>query len=121
MKIGRILRLAVVTCVLSVPLQMASAAQSTSRLVGTVGAGKTLTLTGPSGSRVTRVPHGEFIIVIRDRSARRNFHLTGTGGFSKKTGIRFTGAVTWRLKLAAGPYRYVSDTAPSLGYSFIVR
>ena len=56
----------------------------------------------------TSVKAGRFKIVVRDRSARHNFRLAGRG-VNRSTGPDFTGAVTWRLKLAKGTYRFGSD------------
>jgi len=48
------------------------------------------------------------VIVVRDRSKRHNFHLTGPG-VNRKTAVGKTATVTWSLRLAAGTFRYVSD------------
>jgi plastocyanin len=56
----------------------------------------------------TSVKAGRFKIVVRDRSARHNFRLAGRG-VNRSTGADFTGALTWRVKLAKGTYRFGSD------------
>lgn len=77
------------------------------RLVATVGASNTITLTR-NGTRVRTLPAGAYVIVVRDRSKRHNFHLTGPG-VNRKTTVGRTGTVTWRVTLGAGTFRYVSD------------
>ena len=77
------------------------------RLVATVGPGNTITLTR-NGARVRTLTAGAFVIVVRDRSKRHNFHLTGPG-LNRRTAVARTGTVTWKVTLAAGTFRYVSD------------
>ena len=48
------------------------------RLVATVGPSNTITLTR-NGARVRALTAGAYVIVVRDRSKRHNFHLTGPG------------------------------------------
>lgn len=54
------------------------------------------------------VRSGRYRIVVRDRSAKANFHLRGTG-VDRRTGVRFRGRVSWALRLARGSYRFGSD------------
>jgi hypothetical protein len=77
------------------------------RLVATVGPSNTITLTR-NGSRVRTLTAGAYVIVVRDRSKRHNFHLTGPG-VNRKTAVGRTGTVTWKVTLGAGTFRYVSD------------
>jgi hypothetical protein len=79
----------------------------TVRLVATVGPGNTITLTR-NGARVRTLTAGAYVIVVRDRSKRHNFHLTGPG-VNRRTAVGRTGTVTWNLRLRAGTFRYVSD------------
>jgi plastocyanin len=83
-------------------------APSVRRLVATVGPGATISLRTASGSRVTRLRAGRYRIVVRDRSARHNFHLTGPG-VNKRTAVAFRGTRTWTLTLRRGRYRFVCD------------
>ena len=78
------------------------------RLTASVGPGSTISLRTPNGRRVTRLRAGRFRIVVRDRSARLNFHLIGPR-VNRKTAMRFRGTQTWTLTLRRGNYRYVSD------------
>lgn len=77
------------------------------RLVATVGPSNTITLTR-NGARVRALTAGAYVIVVRDRSKRHNFHLTGPG-VNRKTVVARTGTVTWNVTLGAGTFRYVSD------------
>jgi hypothetical protein len=54
------------------------------------------------------VRSGRYRIVVSDRSRTGNFHLAGRG-VNKRTGIRFMGPATWRVRLARGTYSYGSD------------
>jgi hypothetical protein len=61
------------------------------------------------GARVRRLKAGRYRIVVRDRSAKHNFHLLGPG-VNKRTTARFRGTVTWTVTLRKGKtYRFVSD------------
>ncbi|MGH2920616.1 MAG: cupredoxin domain-containing protein [Gaiellaceae bacterium] len=61
-----------------------------------------------------RVRAGRYRIVVADRSRRANFHLRGRG-LNRRTGMRFTGAATWSVRLVAGRYRFGSDPKPLAG------
>lgn len=54
------------------------------------------------------VRSGRYRVVVSDRSRAGNFHLAGHG-VNKRTGMRFRGSTTWRVRLARGTYRYGSD------------
>jgi plastocyanin len=89
------------------------------RLVATVGPSNTITLTR-NGARVRTLTAGAYVIVVRDRSKRHNFHLTGPR-VNRKTAVGRTGTVTWKLTLGAGTFRYVSDPqAKRVRGSFVV-
>jgi opacity protein-like surface antigen len=77
------------------------------RLVATVGPSNTISLTR-NGARVRTLTAGAYVVVVRDRSKRHNFHLTGPG-VNRRTAVGRTGTVTWNLRLGAGTFRYVSD------------
>lgn len=77
------------------------------RLVATISARGAISVT-LNGRRVRSLGAGAYTFVVRDRSRRHNFHLTGPG-LNRKTGVGRTGTFTWRLTLRAGMHRYVSD------------
>lgn len=90
------------------------------RLVATVGPSNTISLTR-NGARVRTLTAGAYIVVVRDRSKRHNFHLTGPG-VNRRTAVGRTGTVTWNLRLGAGTFRYVSDPqAKRVRGTFVVR
>lgn len=69
---------------------------------GTVGPTRIITLKNAAGTIVRRVPRGTHTFVIRDRSARHDFHLIG-GGIHKFTGVAFVGKRTWSgLRIRVG-------------------
>lgn len=79
------------------------------RLIGTVGPGFDISLKHASGTPVTRLRAGTYLLVVHDRSAIHDFHLTGPGVNRVVTGVAFVGTRTIRLQLRAGLYRYVCD------------
>jgi hypothetical protein len=95
--------LAAIVAALLVP----SAFAATPTLKGVVGPGFTITLK-KGGVKVKKLKAGTYIVKISDKSGIHNFHLKGPG-VDKKTGVGFQGAVTWRLKLKKGTYKYVCD------------
>jgi plastocyanin len=54
------------------------------------------------------VPPGRYRIVVSDRSKTANFHLSGRG-VNARTGMRYRGSATLRVRLSKGTYRYGSD------------
>lgn len=89
------------------------------KLRGSVGPGRTIGMGTSDGTRFSSLSAGAYTIVVRDRSAADDFHLTGPG-VSKATGVRFKGTVTWKLALKAGKYAFKSDTHPALHGAFTV-
>jgi hypothetical protein len=100
-------------------VSITTSVSAAARLTATIGPGKRLMLTKANGSRVRTIKAGNYEVLVRDRSASNNFHLTGPG-VNKKTGIAQRTTVTWRLVLKAGLYRYRSDAKPRLGATFRV-
>jgi len=89
-------------------------AATTPRLVATVGPKETISLVDSRGRRVTKLRRGSYRMVVRDRSARDNFHLFGRSiiGLQGVTSIPARKTVTWNFRLAPGTYRYRSDAHP---------
>ena len=84
------------------------------KLFATVGPGAAISIRTASGARARAVGAGTYTIVVRDRSATQNFHLAGPG-VNRKTGVRFRGTVTWKVKLGPGKnYRFFSDASAKL-------
>jgi plastocyanin len=63
---------------------------------------------------------GPATIVVNDRSAIDNFHLSGPG-VNKKTGVKTRGRVTWNVTLKPGIYTYRSDKTKKLRGALTVR
>ena len=81
----------------------------TATLTATVGPGPTISLRSASGARARSVRAGVYTIVVRDRSRAHNFHLVGPG-VNRRTSVRFTGTVRWRVRFRSGAtYRFVCD------------
>ena len=90
------------------------------KLSGSVGPGARIALRTASGARATSLKAGAYVLTVRDRSKRDNFHLRGKGA-NVATGVAFTGSKTWKVRLAKGVYRYFSDRHPALKGSVRVR
>jgi plastocyanin len=88
----------------------AAPAQAATTLKASVGPGSTITLNTSAGRAVRSLRAGSYVIVVRDRSRRHNFHLLGpTNALNRATTVRFVGTQTWRMTLAKGAYRFVCD------------
>ena len=90
------------------------------KLSGSVGPGSRIALRTASGARATSLKAGAYVLTVRDRSKRDNFHLRGKRA-NVATGVAFTGSKTWKVRLAKGTYRYFSDAHPALKGSVKVR
>ena len=90
------------------------------KLTGTVGPGRKISLRYADGSKLTVLAgSSDVVITVNDRSRTDNFHLTGEG-VNKATGVRFRGRATWKLTLSGGNYVYHSDRHKGLRGSFSV-
>jgi hypothetical protein len=61
------------------------------------------------GKRVTTLTAGRYTIVVNDKTASHNFHLTGLG-IDRSTGLGARGRSTWTLTLGKGAFRFASDS-----------
>jgi len=67
-----------------------------------------------AGTIVKTLAPGAYVVKVVDRSKKQNAHLLGAG-VTRKTGISFVGAVTWKVTLKAGKLVFRSDaTKPKL-------
>lgn len=73
------------------------------RIDGSVGPGSAV------GVDPGRVRPGRYTIVVRDRSSRHNWHITGPGGIDRKTRVGFRGTERFTVRLAEGRYRISCD------------
>src|SRR5262249_42733323 len=76
------------------------------KISGTVGPGSRITLK-------TSATTGKTMVTVHDLSKKDNFHLQGPG-VNKKTGVAWTGTVTWPVMLKKGAYSFRSDAHPTL-------
>ena len=82
-------------------------------LSAAVGPGHTISLRSAAGKPVAELDSGPYRIVVRDRSARDNFHLIGPD-VDRHTGLRFRGTVVWRVEIGetvtyGSRYSYSTD------------
>jgi len=70
--------------------------------------------TGQVKVRPQSVRAGHVRVVVRDRSSRFGFHLTGSG-VNRRTTLAFVGTTTWSLRLRAGRYHFGTDPRPLRG------
>jgi len=74
-----------------------------------------------AGARAKRLAPGRYLIIVKDRSRKLNFHLRGPG-LNKKTGRPAKrGTFRWTVTLAPGRYRFGTDAGRATGGSFRVR
>jgi sugar lactone lactonase YvrE len=94
--------------------------KAATKLSGTVGPGRRISLTYADGSKLTVLAGStNVVITVNDRSRTDNFHLTGKG-VNKATGVGFRGRATWKLTLSPGKYVYRSDRRKSVRGTFTV-
>ena len=75
-------------------------------LTGTVGPGYTITLK-LNNKVVKTLRAGSYTLVIHDKASIHSFSLDGPHGYAKDfTTVPFTGTKTFKVKLAAGKYKY---------------
>jgi plastocyanin len=60
------------------------------------------------GKKVSKLKAGTYKIVVQDKAADHNFHLTGPG-VNKSTSVNDKVTVTWTVKLKKGTYKFVCD------------
>ena len=84
--------------------------RASSTLYGTVGPGDTIKLAAANGKAVIRLRPGRYTVIVRDKSTKHNFRITGpVNAANKATSARFVGSVKWVVMLAIGGHSYGSD------------
>jgi hypothetical protein len=85
------------------------------RLLATVGANETFTITlrDADGNAVTHLDPGAYDITVRDLSEFHNFHVRGPG-VDQSTAPEGKENVTWTVTLTDGTYVFQCDVHPSL-------
>lgn len=104
----RLLRVVLLTAVLTLAMSDTAMAAPAGTLRATVGPEFTISLTDASGNRVTQLDPGTYTIVVEDKSDFHNFHLSGPG-VSERTDVDFVGERTWTVTFVEGRYQYVCD------------
>jgi len=97
--------------VVTVPSGTAAATTTTvlGTVYATVGPSQVITLKKKSGLVVTKLRPGTWKIIVDDKSAVHNFHLTGQG-VAKTTTVSQITKVTWTVTFVAlKTYTYVCD------------
>jgi hypothetical protein len=74
----------------------------------------------PAKRRVRALLPGVYLVVVSDRSAADNFHLTGPG-INRKTGVAAKVTARWTIRVKKGTYTYRSDAHVKLRRSFNVK
>jgi plastocyanin len=111
----KFLALAALAAALAAPSALAAG----NTLNGTVGPGFTISLT-QGGKHVSKLKAGTYTIVVADKAAIHDFHLSGPG-VDKKTSVSGQGTTTWKLTLKKGTYHYQCDPhATMMNGSFAV-
>ena len=89
--------------------------QHPASLVGVVGHGDgfTISLTDPSGQRISNLAAGTYSLTVKDESTIHNFHLTGDG-VDKTTSIGSTSTATFSVTFKPGTYTFVCDPHSAL-------
>ncbi len=85
----------------------AGAGAATPKLVASVSDPLNISLT-KGGIKVTKLKAGKYTIVVQDKAADHNFHLSGPG-VNKATSVSAKGTTTWKVTLKKGTYTYVCD------------
>jgi plastocyanin len=73
-------------------------------LNGSVGPGFEISVEGDSS-----LSAGAYTLVVDDKSASHNFHLTGPGGVDVSTSVEAEGEQSFEVELAPGEYTFVCD------------
>lgn len=105
------MRLLIATVALALATSIVAASASPARKVlrATVGPEFVITLKNAAGQTVKTVKAGEYSLVVADRSAIHEFHLTGPGINKDFTSLPFRGTKTFVIKLKPGRYIYQCD------------
>jgi plastocyanin len=101
------IRLALLAAVIAALVVATTASAAPVKLSAVVGPGFNITLKKGT-TKVKKLKHGKYRIVVADKSSIHNFHLKGPG-LNKSTGVSFTGTIKWTVTLKKGTYKFVCD------------
>jgi hypothetical protein len=103
-----------VGCVLAAAVAVPGAGQAAgTSLIGNVGPGFSISLTDAAGTPVTHLDPGTYTILVHDKSADHNFHLSGPGAVDQTTDVTAVGDATWTVTFTNGKYQYQCDAHPA--------
>ncbi|MDX6398541.1 MAG: hypothetical protein QOJ43_1949 [Gaiellaceae bacterium] len=80
------------------------ASSTGSTIRGSVGPGFDISVSGADN-----LSPGHYTLVVDDKSASHNFHLTGPGGVDVSTEVSGEGKKSFEVDLQAGEYTFVCD------------
>jgi len=95
-------------------LVVVPAVAATTSYKGNVGPGFVISMTTKPSKA------GTVKIVVNDKSAIHNFHLTGPG-VNVKTAVSAVGSKTFTVTLKKGTYKFICDPHPFMKGSFTVK
>jgi plastocyanin len=101
------IRFTLLAALIAALVVVATASAKPVKLAAVDGPGFTITLKKGT-TKVKKLKHGKYLIVVSDKSNIHNFHLKGPG-VNKSTGVSFTGTIKWTVTLKKGTYKYVCD------------
>ncbi len=94
------------TLAIAVPSMAGSTAATP--LAGADGPGFTITLK-KGGKAVKTLPHGSYVITVKDQSNAHNFHIFGPGVAKVVTTVPFVGTKKITVTLKKGTYTFQCD------------
>jgi Copper binding proteins, plastocyanin/azurin family len=106
---------------ITLTLTKVATSAGSARLVGTTGPGFVIGMRDTKSGPVTSLRAGRYTLVVADKSASHDFHLTGPGINRVITSVTFVGRVTFTATLKKGTYAFFCDPhASSMRGSFRV-
>lgn len=79
---------------------------------GTVGPGRSISVTDAAGKPVTHLDPGRTELEVEDLAEDHNFHLTGPGNVDVGTTVDGTGDTKFDVNLVDGTYTFICDVHP---------
>jgi plastocyanin len=109
-----LLTAAALTASLALAAPSLAGSSAATPLTGTDGPGFTITLT-KGGKSVKTLPHGSYVITVKDKSSAHNFHIFGPGVAKVVTAVPFVGTKKVTVTLKKGTYTFQCDPHASSG------
>jgi plastocyanin len=109
-----LLTAAALTASLALAAPSLAGSSAATPLTGTDGPGFTITLT-KGGKGVKTLPHGSYVITVKDKSSAHNFHIFGPGVAKVVTTVPFVGTKKITVTLKKGTYTFQCDPHVTTG------